>query len=198
MSQNDAVERLPTVTPSDTQTDAELLHDVDDPVEAFAAFYRRHLEGVLRFAASRGADADVAADAAADTFMAALGARKRYDAAHGDARLWLLGIAAKKLADGHRRGALDRRRDATLQLHAERLTQRDVDGYGRLLAASEGVVLNILDDLPERQQLAIRRRVIEDRRYADIARELGLTEQATRQQVSRGLARIRTQLGRTR
>jgi RNA polymerase sigma-70 factor (ECF subfamily) len=186
------------VPPADPRSDAELLHDRTDPEGTFALFYRRHVDALLRFCASRGADADTAADVTSDTFLSALSHREAYDATYPDARLWLLSIASRKLIDRHRQAAGDRHRQQALMATAPRPTDRDRDAYAALLEGDGGRALDVLADLPENQRDAIRERVLHDRHYADIARDLGLSEQATRQQVSRGLARLRAQLGRNR
>jgi RNA polymerase sigma factor (sigma-70 family) len=178
--------------------DAELLADTERPADAFAVFYRRHVAALLRFAASRGMDADTAADVVADTFFAALKGRAGYRAEHDTARLWLLTIAVRRLADVHRRRATEQRRAERLQTEAIVLSATDRDGYERLLAGADGLGLDALADLPEAQQQAIRARVVEDRGYAEIAATLGLSEPATRQHVSRGLAALRRTLGRQR
>ncbi|MEV4422705.1 RNA polymerase sigma factor [Patulibacter sp. NPDC049589] len=184
--------------PPAPRSDAELLHDTLDPVETFAAFYRRHVDAILRLCAARGVDADTAADVTSDTFLAALIHRATYDATYPDARLWLVSIAARKLIDRHRQTAGDRHRRDALLATAPRPTDRDRDAYAALADDTGGRALDVLGDLPQSQQDAIRQRVLDDRRYADIAADLGLSEQATRQQVSRGLARLRSQLGRQR
>ncbi|WP_210491375.1 sigma-70 family RNA polymerase sigma factor [Patulibacter sp. SYSU D01012] len=181
--------------PRDPRSDEELLHDREDPAETFAVFYRRHVDAVLRFAAARGADADHAADVASETFVAALRQRHAYSAHHDDARLWLLGIAARKLIDGHRQAQGDRHRTEALA-RTIALTRRDRDGYARLLA--DEAARDYLADLPEQQRRLVHERVVADRSYADIARDLGLSEQSVRKQVSRGLARLRTQMGKNR
>lgn len=184
------------MTLSDNRSDYELLGDTRDPRGAFAVFYRRHVEAVFRFVASRGADADVAADTVSETFLAALTQRRRFDGRSQDARLWLLGIAARKLVDRHRQVVGDRHRAASMRTVIE-LTARDRSTY-ELAVENSGHALQYLGDLPQPQQDAIRQRVLSDREYADIASDLGLSEQAARKNVSRGLARLRTQLGRNR
>jgi len=58
--------------------DADLLcAAVADPA-AFARFYRRHVRGVIAFFHRRTGDAETAADLTAETFAAALVARRRY------------------------------------------------------------------------------------------------------------------------
>lgn len=185
------------MSPAPPPSDAQLLHDRDDPAETFAVFYRRHVDAVLRFCASRGADADAAADVTSDTFLSALRTRHGYDASYPDARLWLLTIASRKLVDRHRRAAGDRHRRDALLASAPRPTDRDRDAYAAVLDGGSDA-MNALADLPEQQRAAIRERVLNDRGYAEIARDLGLSEQATRQHVSRGLARLRKQMGRNR
>lgn len=173
-------------------TDAELLADSSDPQESFALFYRRHAVGVLRFVASRGADAETAADVVSETFFAALARRARYEARGDSARLWLLGIAARRLADARRREQREARR-ADRVAHA--LTEVDRDTYAHLLQSSDA--RDALEDLPEPERAAILARVVEDHSYAQIARAFGLTEASARKRVSRGLARLRGRLERT-
>ncbi len=186
------------MTPFAMRTDTELLRASDDPAEAFAVFYRRHVDALLRFAASRGATAEVAADIVADAFVVALRSRHRYVARSDDARAWLVGIAANRLVDGYRRSARDVKRQRELETYADRLTSRDLEGYSQLECGSDHVAVSLLDALPEVQQHAVRERILGDRDYSEIAGNLGLSEQAARQHVSRGLARLRTQLGRNR
>lgn len=171
--------------------DGALLNDRTDPGRSFAVFYRRHVEAVIRFAASRGLDADEAADVVSDTFMAALKARDRYRPEGATARLWLLSIAARRIADVHRQRGRERRRLQRLRTEAVVLTQDDRDSYSDLLEGSRHG-LDALADLPPLQQRAVRARVVEQREYAEIAEALDLTQEAARQHVSRGLSRLRT------
>jgi RNA polymerase sigma factor (sigma-70 family) len=189
--------KLPPITEGVTSSqasDAELLADSADPAESFAIFYRRHAEAVLRFAASRGADAHTAADVVAETFLAAMRRRTHYRPQHESARLWLLGIAVRRLADVRRSEERERRRIERAADHARVLTDVDRASYAVLLENSEA--LDALADLPEADREAILARVVEDRSYAEIAEALGLTEPTTRKRVSRGLARLRTRLER--
>lgn len=184
------------MSPVQPPSDAELLLDTDDPVETFALLYRRHVDAILRFCASRGASADTAADVTSETFLSALRKRRSYDPRYPDARLWLIAIASRKLIDGHRRDKGDRHRRDALMATAPRPTDRDRDAYAALFQDEGGAALDVLADLPPAQQRAIRLRVVEDRQYAEIARDLGLSEATARQHVSRGLARLRSRLER--
>src|SRR5215210_3862520 len=60
------------------RTDDELLSS-DDP-EAFGLFYDRHVKSLLGYFARRTHDPEVAADLTAETFAAALVARRRFKA----------------------------------------------------------------------------------------------------------------------
>ena len=177
----------------DTWSDGELLEDSTDPGESFAVFYRRHVGALIRFAASRGLDADTAADVVGDTFIGALESRQRYRPERETARLWLLAIAARRIADVRRRHGQERRRFQSLQSEAVVLTQGDRDSYQQLVEGDRKS-LDALSDLPTVQQQAIRARVLEHREYSEIAEALGLSQPATRQHVSRGLSRLRNRL----
>lgn len=175
------------------QSDADLLSNTSDPAESFAVFYRRHVTALLRFAAGRGLSADSAADVVAETFLAALDGRTRYRPERESARLWLLAIGSRRIADMYRQRSSEGRRDERLRSEAIVLTSVDRDSYAALLG-NAGAGLDALADLPDVQQRAIRARVLEDREYADIADALGLSQPATRQHVSRGLAALRRNL----
>src|SRR5688500_7280060 len=87
------------------RTDDELLVAGVTDVEAFAAFYRRHAQPLAGFFLARTGDRELAADLTAETFAAALAARKRVDPAKGPAVGWLYGIARNKLLKAVQRGA---------------------------------------------------------------------------------------------
>jgi RNA polymerase sigma-70 factor, ECF subfamily len=57
-----------------------------------------------------------------------------------------------------------------------------------------GAALAAVEQLPADQRAAVRARIIEERGYAEIAAGLRCSESVVRQRVSRGLARMRTEL----
>jgi RNA polymerase sigma-70 factor (ECF subfamily) len=182
---------------ADSRDDAALLGAQDGAAEAFAVFYRRHVDAVLRLCARRGLSAGEAADVTAESFMAALRDRDSYRPQAGSARSWLLGIAAHKLADHSRRRVRDRRALHRLASEPIELSERDYAEYAELLAEeSASLVADALAALPDGQRAAIRRRVVDGESYEAIARELSVSEAVARQRVSRGLAALRTKLGR--
>jgi RNA polymerase sigma-70 factor (ECF subfamily) len=182
---------------TDPRDDAALLGARDHADEAFAVFYRRHLDVVLRLCARRGLSASDAADVTAETFAAALLSRRRYRSRSGPARAWLLGIASHKLADHGRQRARDRRAVRQLTLEPIELSERDHADYAELLAQESAPrATEALAELPDGQRHAVHARVVEGESYRAIARDLRVSESVARQHVSRGLAALRTRLGK--
>ena len=97
-------------------SDAELLRRSPDP-DAVEAFYRRHVDTVMRFAVRRCATPEDVADLVSITFIEVIASRALLRRAPRPRRPWLLGIATRCLADHLR----DRyRRAETLQRLGER------------------------------------------------------------------------------
>src|SRR4051794_30294091 len=105
-----------------------------DP-EAFAAFYRRYAEAVLRYFAVRVQDPEAASDLMAETFAAALLAVRRYrPRRHGSAPAWLFTIARSKLIDAARRGRVEAQALERLALEPLALEDNDVQRVVELAA----------------------------------------------------------------
>jgi len=185
---------------SESISDERLLELAGDDRAAFAAFYRRHVEWVLRFCARRTRDVEVAADLTAEVFAAALLSAPRFRAERGSARNWLLGIAIHKLANLERRGAVERRARQRLGIETYALTAADRRGFDELLAIDgpEELALGLLDRLPDDQRLAVRARVIDGRSYNEIAEMFAINEATARKRVSRGLEALRARIGGSR
>ena len=83
-------------------TDESLLLSGD--LEDFGRFYDRYVRALLGFFQRRTGDPETAADLTAETFAAALVARRRYRPQSDTAAAWLFGIAHHKLSDYRRRG----------------------------------------------------------------------------------------------
>lgn len=141
----------------------------------FQEFLDANREPVFRFV-SAAVGPDDADDVFQETFIAALRAYPRLRSAR-NLRGWVMTIAHNKCMDAHR--ARGRR-----PLPLERLPEAPVvDGertdWGRL------------QDLPERQRLAVLLRFAGDLPYRDIGQALGSSEAAARQSVREGLKRLR-------
>ena len=133
---------------------------------------------LLGFFARRTRDAELAADLTAETFAAALSARRRYRPEQGPALTWLFGIATKKLADAQRRGYAEQR--CRRRLGMERIELSDAD-IARIESLGETAGANaLLEALQPEQREAIRAHVLDERSYTEIAVELDVSEAVIR------------------
>jgi RNA polymerase sigma factor (sigma-70 family) len=177
----------------DPRADDELLAATAADPAAFGVFYERHEDVVLMFLLRRTRDAHLAADLAAETFAEALCSAHRFRPGPAPAVAWLLGIARNVLAMSRRRGRVEDA--ARRRLGMERVVLDD-DLIGRVWELQEaGVAADVLAGLPEDHRRAIWARVVDERDYGDIARELCCSESVVRKRVSRGLSRLRARLG---
>ncbi|ADB51832.1 RNA polymerase, sigma-24 subunit, ECF subfamily [Conexibacter woesei DSM 14684] len=178
--------------------DALLAAAAGGDADAFAAFYRRHLAVVVGYMVRRTGNPEVAADLAAETFAAALLACPRYRPGVTAARAWLLAIGEHKLLDSRRRGRVESAARRRLAMERIELTDDDLDRVEELAAHDRAhppaALLDAVEHLGEEQRVAVLARVVDERDYAEIAAELRCSEAVVRKRVSRGLARLRTQL----
>lgn len=184
------------MTLPDSLSDAALLQRCADRPELFGEFYRRHVDAVLRYLVSRTGDAQVAADLTAETFAAAFASRARYRDTGAPAVAWLFGIARNQLATFARRRRVARkyrRRMGIDDISLDDADQARVEAMADFDALRPAIAA-ALASLTTETADAIRLRVIENRPYAEVAAELGITEGAARVRVSRGLARIAARL----
>jgi DNA-directed RNA polymerase specialized sigma24 family protein len=98
-------------------------------------------------------------------------------------------LRATLSGDGEAFAAFYRRK---LALEPEALDDADLVRVDEL--ASGRGVLALVDELPDRQRTAVRARIVDEPDYADIAAELRCSEKVVRQQVSRGLSRLKGRL----
>ena len=160
--------------------------------EAFGVFYDRHARAVLSYFARRTRDPEAAADLTAETFAAAIVARRHFRPGPAPASAWLFGIARHKLADFQRRGRAEDR--ALRRLRVER-PQLDEDDAQLIAVMADEVSVQLLSELPQDERRAIQAHILEEREYAEIAAEAVISEPAARMRVSRGLARMRSRMG---
>ena len=172
-------------------SDDELLCS-DDP-EAFGVFYDRHVDALLGYFARRTFGPEEAADLTAETFAAALVARRRFKPGKAPATAWLFAIAARRLADYQRKGYVERRMRRSLEMERRPVSESDAEMI-RLLG--DDAAHSVLAELPPEQRRLIRAHVIDERPYGELAAEHHITEAALRQRMSRGLATLRKGLGR--
>ena len=176
----------------DQLTDEDLLASGEP--ERFGCFYQRHVREVLGYMMRRTGDPEAAADLTAETFAAAIVARRRFRPGVAPAGAWLLTIAHRKLVDYQRRGFAEERARRRLAMERRPLAEEDT----ALIRALGEEVLGRWQELPAEQRTAIQARVLDERPYPEIASELGTSETAVRMRVSRGLASLRRRLRNAR
>jgi RNA polymerase sigma factor (sigma-70 family) len=176
----------------DRDDDALLVAAADDP-DAFAAFYRLHVRGVIAYFRRRVHDPELAADLTAETFAAALDGRRRYAPERGPAA-WLYGIARRQLVILQRRGHVERRARRRMGMARIELTDEMLERVEAVADAELAEVDVALAALPEDQRAAVRARIVEDHDYDEIAAAQSISEPAARQRVSRGLAALRARM----
>ena len=176
----------------DRESDAALLAAARTDPEAFGRFYDRYEAAVVGYFMRRTAAPEIAADLTAEVFAHALAASGRYRPRAPTAAVWLFAIARNTLASSARRGRVEARARWRIGMAAIALEE---DSLERLTTAEgERWVLEMLEGLPTEQREAVRARVLDERAYADIARELRTSELVVRKRVSRGLANLRERM----
>jgi RNA polymerase sigma-70 factor (ECF subfamily) len=177
-------------------SDADLLSAIAGcDGKAFAVFYRRHLPAVLAYLVRQTRDPEVAADLAAEVFAAVLLASKRYREDGLSAGPWVLGIAHNKLLMSLRRGRIESRARRRLHFQAVEFEDQDYERVEAVAVGGAGRLAQLVARLPADERFAVNARVVEERSYREIAEELACSELVVRKRVSRGLARVREQLG---
>ena len=172
-------------------SDRELLPRLGaDPV-AFELFYRRHVDRVIRFAARRASEPADVADVTAATFVAAVGAAATYDPARGEPGAWLLGVAARLMANEQRR----RLREAAALRRLKGRALLDDDDIERLEAqidasARAQAARDVLWRLPPRSREALLLVGTDGLSSAEAAAVLGVSTLAFRMRLSRARRRL--------
>jgi RNA polymerase sigma factor (sigma-70 family) len=170
--------------------DERLLALARQEPSAFGAFYRRHEDRMLSYFLSRVGDPEVAADLTAETFAAALASAHRFRPRRQPAAAWLFGIARNTLAMSRRRGRVEVRARRRLGMAPLVLTDELVERIEEL----DGTALELVDGLPPDQRDAVRARVVDERDYDEIAKDMRCSEAVVRKRVSRGLGTLRARL----
>ncbi|HTU96926.1 MAG TPA: sigma-70 family RNA polymerase sigma factor [Solirubrobacteraceae bacterium] len=157
------------------------------------SLYDRHARELLGFFTRRTRDPHLALDLLSETFLAAFEHRHQCRAeSDGEAASWLYRIAANQLAAHYRRGAIERRATERFVAQLRAPTADELSAIERLAEAEEGGALTeALAGLSEDQRIAVRARVLDEHSYEAVSRELGVSQQAARARVSRGLRALR-------
>jgi len=177
---------------ADASTDGELLERTRaGDREAFGVLYERQHELVLAFLLKRTHDPEVAMDLMAETFAAALIAlADRPPAIAGSAAPWLLTIARNSLIDSYRHGRVESAARRRLALEPMRISDSDIEQVLHL-AAETDLLLRLAEELPADQCETLRARVLEERGYQEIARQLQCSTAVVRKRVSRAISTLK-------
>jgi RNA polymerase sigma factor (sigma-70 family) len=160
---------------------------------AFNELYTTYLPLVLRWTLRETRDRELAADLTAEVFAAAMLAAPRYRAQAGSVAAWLIGIAINKLRESRRRKRIEDSARRRLKLERVVLTDADLELVDELVGMDERLQA-LIQTLPAEQQTALVARVVEERDYSEIAREMECSPSVVRQRVSRALRTLRSEM----
>lgn len=158
----------------------------------FEEFYRRNIDGVLRFVARRVDDPHTAADLTAEIFLAAIDSAGRYRPGLGSETAWLYGIARNIVAAEHRRTAKEARLNRRIVGH--RLLEPDDIARleERLDAEREGrYALAALASLPEAERALLELVVVDQLTVSEAAAALGIRQATARVRLHRARRSLR-------
>ncbi|HWY69966.1 MAG TPA: RNA polymerase sigma factor [Terriglobales bacterium] len=164
------------------ETDERLLIEAAqrDPLR-FAELYETNFERVYAFVAYRVRDREEAQDLTAEIFHQALAGIQRFEWQGKPFAAWLIGIAAKVLADRWER--LGKRPEVQVD---------ELEEAGIEAATEQRAMLSqLVDALPADQRQVIIRRFVDQRCVREIAQELGRSEGAVKQLQFRALQTLR-------
>jgi len=164
------------------ETDERLLIEAAqrDPLR-FAELYESNFERVYAFVAYRVRDREEAQDLTAEIFHQALASIQRFEWQGKPFVAWLLGIAAKVLADRWER--LGRRQEVP----ADEIEEAGIEA----LSEQRAMLFQLVDALPADQRRVIIRRFVDQRSVREIAQELRRSEGAVKQLQFRALQTLR-------
>lgn len=165
-----------------------------DP-DAFASFYRAHLQAVQRFVARRVSEPQLAADLTADVFIAAIDSADRYRPERGAPEAWLMGVARNVVNAEFRRAR--KNRAVTRLISARELLDSDslADIEHRIdaeRAARE--VYRAVSRLPRRDRALVELVAVDGLAVNEAARRLGISEGTARVRWHRSRTRIKSQI----
>jgi RNA polymerase sigma factor (sigma-70 family) len=135
--------------------------------EQFTEVHDRHFAAIYRYVAGR-LGAQAAEDVAAETFLIAYDRRKTFDAARGDVRAWLFGIATNLVSRHRRKEARHYRALARLEV------PRPAEGHENRVALS-GQLAKALSRLTSGERDVLLLVALADLGYTEVAQALGIS-----------------------
>ena len=166
-----------------------LGRDADD-TEAFRDFYVANVQRVVVFFTRRTLNAEVALDLTGETFAVALQRRRQFRGrTDAEAEAWLFAIARSQLSHFWRRGVAERRALEQVGLDPPSIAHAELERIEELAGLPElrRRMHRAMAGLHPQQAYAVVQRIVAEREYDDLARELGVSQDVVRARVSRGL-----------
>lgn len=153
------------------------------------AAHRRYYASVYGYVRRRTRSREDAEDLTQTVFAEAVSGLEDAAGESCSALAWLYTVAKRRLIDEHRRRQVGPAQ--VISLDAVRLEQRSRTDYGVELA---GALVRAIAGLPIEQQRVVVLKLVEGRRFSEIAVSLGVSEEACRVRLSRALRTLRAQL----
>jgi RNA polymerase sigma-70 factor (ECF subfamily) len=166
--------------------------------EAFVALYRRHRDGVYRFALLRTGSAAQAADVTQETFLHLITRPEQYDPSRGTVAAWLCGVArnlARREAGG-REDATDPEELAGDTLAIPELVDADCPAEKLLAGETAEQVRRALAAVPPHYRDVLILCELSELSYAEAAQVCGIDIGTVRSRLSRARAHLADQLSR--
>lgn len=172
---------------------ADLRAAQDGDKVAIGRFYDAHVDGLYAFVFYRvGRDAALAEDVVQETFAVALSKRDSYDPARGSIGSWLTVLSRNVIREqlrAHRRSdelqATWQRIDATLAQVFAAMAERPLPGEVLERAETRDLVHMAVANLPDQYRNALTRKYVDGESLESLARELGISIDATKSLLAR-------------
>jgi RNA polymerase sigma-70 factor (ECF subfamily) len=166
-------------------TDEKLLiEEAQRNPARFAQLYENNFDRVYAFVSYRVGSREEAQDLTAEVFHQALVSLGSFEWRGVPFAAWLLGIAAKVLADRWNR--LSKRQEVSADVLPEAVANDRIE--------QRAMIFQLVDSLPADQRQVIMRRFVEQRSVREIAQELGRSEGAVKQLQFRALRTLRERI----
>ncbi|HWI71617.1 MAG TPA: RNA polymerase sigma factor [Baekduia sp.] len=169
-----------------------------EDAEAFRDFYVANVQRVVVFFTRRTLNAEVALDLTGETFAVALQRRRQFrGGTDAEAEAWLFAIARSQLSHFWRRGVAERRALEQIGIDAPSVAQLELERIEEIAGLPDlrRRVQRAIAALHPQQAYAVTQRVVAEREYDDLARELGVSQDVVRARVSRGLRALAASRG---
>jgi RNA polymerase sigma-70 factor (ECF subfamily) len=149
----------------------------------FGELYEENFHRVYAYVARRVGDRHEAEDLTADVFREALAGIRKFEWRGVPFAAWLLGIAARVIADYFRRSG---RETGSPAANPEQSSADEVE--------RNAMLFQLVERLPEAQHQVIHMRFVEQKSIREIAQELGRSEGAVKQLQLRAVENLRAQM----